>query len=149
MEIKAYYSLADKEHWLQEIQKSDWRAGRWLYELLRGEKLKALCGQRTEVYLLTDGRRLAAFCTLAEVDDVRDTGLGPWVGFVYTFPAYRGHRYMGLLLQHAQAAAKSSGASRVYISTGETGLYEKYGYAFYGMMKDHNGEDSRVYSIEV
>ena len=104
MEIKAYYSLADKEHWLQEIQKSDWRAGRWLYELLRGEKLKALCGQRTEVYLLTDGRRLAAFCTLAEVDDVRDTDLGPWVGFVYTFPAYRGHRYMGLLLQHAQAA---------------------------------------------
>ncbi len=56
---------------------------------------------------------------------------------------------MGLLLEFAYEAAKSKGAYQIYISTNETGLYEKYGYSFYQMMKDMNGEDSRVYSIEV
>lgn len=100
-------------------------------------------------FLLTDNRQLLSFCTLAEEDDVRDTGLNPWIGFVYTFPQYRGHRYVGILLEFALVTAKSYGATQIYISTGETGLYEKYGYSFYQMMKDMHGEDSRVYKIDV
>ena len=52
---------------------------------------------------------------------------------------------MGILLNHAYETAKDSGAEYIYISTGETGLYEKYGYSFYRIMKDMHGEDSRVY----
>lgn len=36
-----------------------------------------------------------------------------------------------------------------YFTLNENGLYEKYGYTFYKMMKDINGEDSRVYFINV
>lgn len=56
---------------------------------------------------------------------------------------------MGRLLDFACQTAKNDGAKQVYISTGETGLYEKYGYSFYQMMKDMNGEDSRVYKKEI
>lgn len=56
---------------------------------------------------------------------------------------------MGILLNHAYETAKDSGAEYIYISTGETGLYEKYGYSFYRIMKDMHGEDSRVYRREV
>lgn len=48
---------------------------------------------------------------------------------------------MGRLLDFACQTAKNDGAKQVYISTGETGLYEKYGYSFYQMMKDMNGEE--------
>ena len=99
--------------------------------------------------LICERIEMIKFCTLAELDDIRDTTLSPWIGFVYTFPQYRGHRYMGILLDAAHDAAKKDGASQIYISTGETGLYEKYGYSFYQMMKDMNGEDSRVYRREV
>lgn len=99
--------------------------------------------------MLTDGNKLAAFCALEELDDIRDTELGPWIGFVYTFPQYRGHRYMGILLDAACDVAKKDGAQQIFISTGETGLYEKYGYSFYQMMKDMRGEDSRVYRREI
>ena len=37
----------------------------------------------------------------------------------------------------------------LYISTGEVGLYEKYGYSFWKTMKDMHGEDSRVYRVHV
>lgn len=77
MEIKEFYSLEDKEHWLSQIKKCDWRAGQYLYELLSNNKLQELCRTTTKVFLLTDNRQLVSFYTLAEKDDVRDTGLTP------------------------------------------------------------------------
>ena len=149
MEIKELFCTENKEYWIEQIGKSDWSAGQFLYQLLTENRLKKLCGETTRVFMLTDDEKLVAFCALEELDDVRDTELGPWIGFVYTFPQYRGHRHMGILLDAAYDAAKIDGAKEIYISTGETGLYEKYGYSFYQMMKDMHGEDSRVYRREV
>lgn len=149
MEIKEYFSLEDKSYWLEQIGKSDWSAGQCLHRLLRDNKLKEVCGESTIVPMLTDGRQLVSFCTLAERDDIQPTGLTPWIGFIYTFPEYRGHRYAGKLLQYAEQAAARNGAEYVYISTGHTGLYEKYGYEFSEIRRDKSGEDSRVYRKEI
>ena len=143
------YASDNQEHWLNEIKRSDWNAGQFLYELLRDNRLKELCGESTKVLLLTDGDALVSFCTYAEQDDIRDTELTPWVGFIYTFQEYRGKRHMGKLLNRAYEMAKDDGHKHIYISTGETGLYEKYGYSFWKKMEDMHGEDSRVYRISV
>lgn len=84
-------------------------------------------------------------CTLAPLDDIQPTELSPWIGFVYTFPEYRGHHYAGILLEYAESLACVMGKEYIYISTGHTGLYEKYGYEFFKTEKDVLGEDSRVY----
>ena len=145
LRIIEYFSCDEQSKWLNEIQKSDWSAGQYLYELLRDHRLKELCGESTKVLMLADGEQLVSFCTYAEQDDIREPSLTPWVGFVYTFPAFRGNRYMGELLDYAEVLARGEGNRYIYISTGETGLYEKYGYSFWKTMKDVNGEDSRVY----
>ena len=145
LRIIEYFSSGEQSRWLNEIQKSDWSAGQYLYELLRDHRLKELCGESTKVLMLADAEQLVSFCTYAEQDDIREPSLTPWVGFVYTFPAFRGNRYMGQLLDHAEVLARGEGHRCIYISTGETGLYEKYGYSFWKTMKDVNGEDSRVY----
>lgn len=144
-----FFACDNKDHWLAEIKKSDWGAGKYLYELLRDQKLKELCGESTKVLLLVDDEKLLSFCTYAEQDDIGEPSMTPWVGFVYTFPEYRGKRRVGKLLEYAYALAKAEGHKHIYISTGETGLYEKYGYRFWKMMKDINGEDSRVYIIDI
>ncbi len=149
MIVKEFYNIEDKEYWLDQLKKSDWEAGQYLYELLSKNELKKLCGETTKVFLLTDNRQLVSYCILAEVDEVRDTELSPWIGFVYTFPQYRGHRYAGILLDFAYSTAKRDGATQLFISTGKTGLYEKYGYTYYQMMKNMHGEHSRVYRIDV
>ena len=95
--------------------------------------------------MLVEGEALIAFCTLAPKDDIQPTDLTPWIGFVYTFPNHRGHRYAGMLLDYAESIATVMEKEYIYISTGHTGLYEKYGYEFYKMEKDIEGEDSRVY----
>ena len=95
--------------------------------------------------MLTEGNKLISFCTYAERDDIQPTELSPWVGFVYTFPEYRGHRYAGLLMDEVERLAKKDGVSKVYISTNHVGLYEKYGCEFMTEMKDMDGELSRIY----
>jgi len=149
MKIIEFYASDDKDHWLSEINKSDWGAGKYLVDLLRNQKLKELCGESTKVLLLIHDDKLMSFCTYAEQDDIRESSMTPWVGFVYTFPEYRGKRRVGKLLEHAYKIAKNDGHKHIYISTGETGLYEKYGYRFWRIMKDVHGEDSRVYKTDI
>lgn len=149
MKIIDYYASEKQGHWLEEIKKSDWRAGQYLYGLIKKDRLKELCGGSTKVLLLVDDEELVSFCTYAEQDDVREPSLTPWVGFVYTFPQRRGHRYVGRLLDYAHFLARNDRHPYIYISTGETGLYEKYGYIFWKVMKDIGGEDSRVYRRRV
>ena len=103
--ILEYFTCENKEHWLREIQKSDWGAGQYLYSLLKENKLKALVGATTLVLMLADGDKLVSFCTLAPLDDVQPTSYTPWVGFVYTFPEYRGQHCAGRLLDCAESIA--------------------------------------------
>ncbi|MBE5780450.1 MAG: GNAT family N-acetyltransferase [Clostridiales bacterium] len=145
MEILEYFGTENKEYWLDKMKESDWGAGRYLYKLLKSGTLKQLVGENTRVLMLTDGNDLVSFCTLAEKDDIQPTDLTPWIGFVYTFPQYRGHRHFGKLLAYGEALAKAEGKTGIYISTNHIGLYEKYGCEFFKTMKDIEGNDSRVY----
>jgi len=149
MKIIDYFEAENQDHWLSEIKKSDWSAGQYLYELLTTNKMKALTGETTKVLLLIDGENLISFCAYAEQDDIQPTELTPWIGFVYTYPEYRGNRYVGKLIEYAETLAKEEGHKRTHISTGHVGLYEKYGYEFWKILQDVNGEDSRVYVKEL
>lgn len=148
MEILSYEQTVKPEWWLKQMEESDWTAGQFLHQLLKEGHFHDLAGEKAEVLLLADGNRLAGFCTYAERDDIPDTDLTPWMGFVYTFPDYRGRRLMGKLISRVREKAREDGFDNVYISTGETGLYEKYGASFYTTLKDRNGADSRIYRLE-
>lgn len=149
MEIIGYYSSENKEHWLSEIKKSQWSAGQFLHKLLSDDTFKDTVGESSDVLMLTEGDELISFCTLAEKDDIQPTELTPWIGFVYTFPQYRGHRYSEKLLSYAEEKAKEKFFDKIHISTNHIGLYEKFGYELYSIMKDIDGEDSRVYIKEL
>lgn len=145
MEIIEYFASDRQEHWLEQIGKCDWSAGQVLYKLLSRGMLSEVIGENPKILMLTEADALVSFCSYAKMDDIQPTELWPWVGFVYTFPEYRGHHYIGKLLQEAERLARDAGMAAIYISTGHTGLYEKYGFEFYQMMNDFNGEPSRVY----
>lgn len=145
MKVIDYFSAENQPYWLSKIKESDWGAGQYLYALLNDKTLKSLVGENTRVLMLVEGEELISFCTFAEKDDIQPTELTPWIGFVYTFPEYRGNHYSGKLLSYAEELAKAEGIKNIYISTNHVGLYEKFDYEFFDMMKDIEGEDSRVY----
>lgn len=144
-----YHACGRQAHWLEQIRKSDWGAGQYLYELLSENRFRDMVGEKSKVLMLVDEDELISFCTYAEKDDIQPTALTPWVGFVYTFPQYRGHRYAGKLFREIERLAKAGNVQDVFISTNHTGLYEKYGCEFYQMMNDIHGEPSRVYKKHI
>ena len=145
MEVISFYDSGRQEHWLEEIKRSDWGAGAFLHELLSKGKFFEAVGEGSRVLLLTNGDELISYCTYARWDDIQPTELTPWVGFIYTFPEHRGHRHAGLLFQEIERLAREDQVPEVYISTNHVGLYEKYGCDFLTMMKDMDGNPSRVY----
>ena len=66
MEIIEFFSSDNQAHWLEEIQKSDWGAGQFLYSLLRDGKLQEMVGQTAIVPMLMEEatQKLVSFCTL-------------------------------------------------------------------------------------
>ena len=145
MEIIEYFSSDQKDHWLARLGKCRWSAGKLLYSLLKNGTSEQFLGEHPRVLMLTDGDRLVSFCTLAQKDDIPDYRLTPWIGFVYTFPEYRGRRCFGLLLDKAKSLAAEAGFEAVYISTDHIGLYEKYGFEYICTLKNRWADDCRVY----
>lgn len=130
VQIIDYFESNANDYWIAAIEESDWVAGKYLAKLLREDNLKALCGPSTKVLLLTEDKKLYSFCTLAEQDEVKAPDMSPWIGFVYTFPEYRGNHYAGMLIDKACEIAKQNGATEIFtsppIQTNE--LYEKKGF---------------------
>ena len=148
MEILSWYETKNPEWWLKQIGESDWTAGQFLHTLLREKRFRELYGESSQVLLLADGSRLAAFCTYAERDDIPDTERTPWIGFVYTFPEFRGRRLMGKLISRVKELARADGKDTIYIATDHTGLYEKYGAVPEAEAKDRRGGDCTIYRLD-
>lgn len=145
MKVINFFDSDRQSHWLDEIKKSKWDAAVLLCEMLSKGTIFDFIGERSKILLLTEGDELISFCTYAKKDDIPSTDLTPWMGFVYTFPDYRGHHYVRLLMEEVERLAIKDGVSEVYISTDHIGLYEKYGCEFKTELKDMNGEMARIY----
>lgn len=144
MKIVDYFEADHQPGLKAQIGACDWSAARFLVELLDKGTFNQMLGGWGHIFLLMDGENLVSFLTLTGQDAVRDESLTPWVGFVFTNPAYRGHRYAGRLLAHAESCAAEKGYGKLYIGTDHVGLYEKYGYIYQENRTDIWGDDMRV-----
>lgn len=144
MQVIDIFQSEQRMEWIAKIAQGDWRAAKFLAELLKESRFHSVLGDGT-VYLLVDQKKIVSFVTLTNQDCIDDPTLSPWLGFFYTFPAYRGHRYGGRLLDYASAEAGKKGAKQVYLATDHMGLYEKYGFTYLENRIDVYGEDSRIY----
>lgn len=147
MDILDLESTVSPDWWIRQLTDCDWTAGHFLYTLLQENRFHERYGEKARVLLLADGTKPAAFCTFAEKDEIPDTELKPWLGFVYTYPEYRGRRLMGKLISRVKELAREDGYDALYVSTREEGLYEKYGAEYVADMKDTWGEESRVFRM--
>ena len=144
MEIINYFESGDREHWLAEIKKSDWRAASVLAGCLEDGTFFEKLGDGV-LLLLTDGNRLVSYLTFSYQDCVDDKSLYPWIGFVFTSHEYRGHRYAGRLIGRCEELAREHNVKNIYVCTDHTGVYEKYGFDYKENRVDIYGDDSRIY----
>lgn len=148
MAIIEYFSqpLDQQKYWMKELEKADWEAGKSLCRRIQTNTLIPKTKEDPKLYLMiSDQNELMAYAILAQKDDIQETSLSPWIGYVYTYPAYRKQKLAQKLLTYCEEQAKAQGNAALYIATGHEGLYERYGYEFLDFMLDMHGHLSRVY----
>lgn len=149
MKIIDFFEASNREALTEQIAQADWGAARFLAKLLRQGAFHTTLGEGGKLLLLLDGEKIVSFVTLTPKDCIDDDTLFPWLGFFFTYPEYRGHRYGGKLLNHGAEEARKMGYKRVYLATDHIGLYEKYGFVYRENRVDIYGDDSRIYIKEL
>lgn len=146
MEVIEYFANENKEHWKEQIALADWRAAKFLLKLLNDkQEFDEVLGKDGKLFLLVNEEMIVSFVTLTRQDCIRDKSMFPWLGFLYTYPNYRGNRYSEKLLKFVEEKTKSENHSLVYLGTDHIDLYEKYGYTYLETRKDCWNDETRIY----
>ena len=131
MEITAITS--EHELWQRTIcfaSGCSWRGGHYLSDAMRNGSFHGW----ERVFVAVDNGQIAGFCTLTEKDEMSEKyDFRPFIGSVFVDEFYRGSRLSGKLIDEVSHYASKYGFEKVYIMSGEVGLYEKYGFTFFGM----------------
>lgn len=123
-------------------QACSWRAGPLLARMMRENSFQ----DWERVIIAVDGEEIAGYCTLMEKDELEeDEGLKPFIGFVFVDERYRGKRLSQMMIEQASRYAKELGYPKIYIMSGEEGLYEKYGFEKIGDRKTIYGGTDQLF----
>ena len=102
-----------------------WRAGALLAKKMRENDF----AENERVLIVLEKDDIAGFCTFSNKDELPpEYNFTPFIGFMFVDEKYRGQRLSGKLTDAACNLAREQGFSKVYIMSGEIGLYEKYGF---------------------
>lgn len=146
MKVIEYFSNENKEHWKEQIALADWGAAKFLLKLLNDtQKFDELLGRDGKLFLLVDEEMIVSFVTLTHQDCICDKSMFPWLGFLYTYPDFRGKRHSEFLLKYVEEEVKLENHSIIYLGTDYVDLYEKYGYTYLETRKDYLNEETRIY----
>ncbi|MGN0615085.1 GNAT family N-acetyltransferase [Ruminococcus flavefaciens] len=147
MDIKALTSKHEK--WDTVAAYADncsWRAGKELARLMREDIFK----DWERVFAAFEGGEPVGFCTLTEKDGLLPKyPYTPLIGFVFVDEAHSGKRLSEKIIGKALEYAKSIGYDKVYIMSGESGLYEKYGFVCMGDFESVYGGTEQLFVISV
>ncbi len=130
---------------IEYAENCSWRAGPFLAQAMREEKF----ADWERVFVARESTDIAGYCTLAKTDCTPDVAYTPYIGFVFVGEPYRGRRLSQDLIQCALGYAKKIGFTKVYLVSGEQGLYEKYGFAKIEDAKDYWGRDEQIFVITI
>ena len=123
------YSMTQgHKYWDETISlaaRCSWKAGPYLAEKMKNNEF----AEWERVLVACVDGKAVGFCTLAEKDELPQRyEFTPFIGFVFVDEQYRGKRLSELMLESATSYACELGYKKVYIMSGEIGLYEKYGF---------------------
>lgn len=83
-----------------------------------------------------------------ESAEVLSEKLSPWIAPLLVYPDERGNHYGKPLLDYVRKKAGRSGYRIIYLTTGEIGYYEKYGFREVGLTTFTWGRPTKVYETD-
>lgn len=130
--IEIYLMTEEHKQWKKTISFAEtcsWKAGPFLAKKMAENGFK----EWERVCAVCVNGEVAGFSTFAEKDELSEQyDFTPFIGFVFVDEQYRGRRLSEMMIQSIISYAKELSYEKVYIMSGEIGLYEKYGFVKLG-----------------
>ena len=102
-----------------------WKAGPVLAEQMRRRQFH---GWERVCAACVDGKP-AGFCTFAAKDELPEQyDFTPFIGFMFVGEPYRGRRLSERMIEAVISYARELEYGKIYVMSGENGLYEKFGF---------------------
>ncbi len=137
------------ENWDKDAvfaENCSWGAGKTLAGLMGKNEFK----DWERVFAAFEDDEPVGFCTLTEKDELHPKyPYTPLIGFVFVDEAHRGRRISEKMIEKVLEYAKSIGYGKVYVMSGEKGLYEKYGFIPMGEFESVYGGSEELFVIAV
>ncbi|MGL4372827.1 MAG: GNAT family N-acetyltransferase [Turicibacter sp.] len=92
---------------------------------------------------------VVGFCTITKTDYIPNCSYTPWIGFVFVDEHHRGSRISQKMINEVLAYAKLKEFNKVYISTEEENLYEKYGFVQIDSLKSYDHKIEKILMYEL
>lgn len=125
---KVYLMTEGHKYWEQTIlfaRNCSWNAGSFLANRMIENEFQ----EWERVCVICADEEVAGFATFTEKDELPDKyDFAPFIGFVFVDEKYRGKRLSEKMIQSIISYAKGLDYEKIYIMSGEIGLYEKYGF---------------------
>lgn len=145
--MEIYEMTAEHERWeatADFAEKCSWRAGKLLSVKMRNGYFKGW----ERVFAAFENGKPVGFCTFTEKDTLPPKYLyKPFIGFVYVDEYHRGQRISGKMIEKVRHYARINGFGRIYVTSGEKGLYEKFGFTELGEYETVYGTKEKLYVI--
>lgn len=123
-------------------EKCSWKAGPFLAEMMWNNSFR----DPERVIVAVDAGRIIGYCTFVMKDELHDDcGYSPFIGFIFVDETSRGNRVSEKMIAAASEYAKSVGYEKIYILSGEQGLYEKYGFEKLGDFQTIYGSTDQLF----
>ena len=123
-----YAMSQEHQYWKDTLlfaAKCSWKAGHYLSQKMANNEFH----EWERVFCAVENGKVVGFCTLTEKDELpSEYDFVPFIGFVFVGEQYRGKRLSQLLIDNTASYARELGYQKIYIMSGEIGLYEKYGF---------------------
>ncbi|WP_242876850.1 GNAT family N-acetyltransferase [Butyrivibrio sp. ob235] len=143
--MEIYLIKNDSQLWEKTIgfaRECSWRAGMALADKMEKNDFQ----DWERVIVAVDNDSIAGYCTIAEKDELPDDySYSPFIGFMFVDEKYRGKRISEQMINCATDYAKGLGYNKVFIMSGEHGLYEKYGFEKLGDFETIYGETDQLF----
>lgn len=130
-----------------------WFAGKWDVPVeAYSESMKASVEDSRSIpewYVVFHHGSLIAGAGVIDNDFHNRKDLAPNLCALYVEENYRSQGIAGEILKFARKDFGDKGIKTLYLVTGYTGLYEKYGWEFHTVVNDDEGTVLRMYAAEI
>ena len=131
------------EKTIRFAENCSWKAGPFLARAMRSGRFQAW----ERVIVAADRESIVGFCTFTERDALpEEQDFSPFIGFVFVDESRRGNRISARMIERAVRYAGELGFQSVFLSSGEQGLYEKFGFEKIGDITTIHGTTEQLFA---